>query len=327
MNTIRSDLDIDMMIEMYKSGLSCCAIAKNMNSSPTTVTRRFDECGFNKVERREARDIGKKYKNKKWLEEQYYTSEMSQQQIADKCGVGQDVIHKTMKGFGMKARSISLGRHIRMGNNFHVTREAIDFLDGCLLGDGHISATSIYAASYSHADKHKRYIEWMVDKFSEYDIYTGSIKKRIDNNLRFKKPAISYSYSSLSYPELLELQKKWYISRIKHIPKDLKLPNNTCLMWFIGDGSLVHRPSGSIHIRLHTCGFEYSEVMALIEEVASIGIIGTYIQSSNSIYLSHDNAMKFLDYIGPCPKEIWNCYGYKWDLTRSKKEWEAEYAV
>jgi len=326
-------MDSGEIARLYKSGLSADRIGEKLGVSSNTIFRRLNEHG---VDRRTPNEINIQhigidiandtYRNKGWLVNQYCRNNMSQEEMAKMCGVNRASILKWMRRHGVDARSVS-DQSLLRANSVLLCDENTDFIDGLLLGDGCLIRKSNISAKYSHADKHSAYIIWLLDKIESFGIsQSGKIRMRETQAMGYR--SVAYDFNTKSYIELLDIYKRWYIDGKKRVPQDLCLSKTSCMNWYIGDGCLKisKQRSGRPSIVLYTNGFLKNDVLLLIEKLMEIGICAVRQPSRNTLRLNHENTLKFLDYIGPCPEPIWHCYGYKWDLTRTKKEWEAEFA-
>ena len=265
------------------------------------------------------------YRNKKWLEKQYWDLNKTHKEIADECFVGPSTIRSWMhkNNIAIRTRGESA---VLNAKHFDPTDEVINFIDGLLLGDGHVTKGTSATALYEHSEKHEDYLRWLSGKFEAFGIkQTGRIRSHnfVSNGYQCN----GFQFATNSYAEFLEIRKRWYVGNKKIVPKDLVLNPTVCTNWMIGDGTVKSQKRGRGHIVLCTCGFAVEEVEMLIDKLSNIGINGSRFKSNNTIYLGPDSSIKFLDYIGPLQKELAAIYGYKEDLTNSKKEWEAEHFV
>jgi hypothetical protein len=115
-----------------------------------------------------------------------------------------------------------------------------------------------------------------------------------------------------NYPDLYEYRLKWYAEGKKILPDDLELSPGVCLHWYIGDGNL-RKDDGRLN--LYTLAFTEKEVIRLINLLDKKGLKAnmSFHHGKSFIYFPKSEAHKFLDYIGPCPKELQETYGYKWN--------------
>ena len=321
-------LDANEVERLHKSGLSMRDIGKELGASTNAVSKCLYREGLASIGNRHASKIGEKaanetYRDKSWLTNEYVVFGKTQMEIANELGVSNATICEWMQRNGISARpreetAISWAHHVDL------SEQAKSFINGLLLGDGHMNSYSPITAGYGHTDKHYEYIVWLIEKLRLFNIQSSEITKR-DGSTRGHE-FTSYSMYTRNYAEFYDIWGMWYPHGKKIVPPSLNLDQIASARWYEGDGCLNHNPRGRVSIKLSTNGFSKYCVLMLIDKLKGIGLSGTYQPSNNTIRLNHENTLKFLDYIGPCPEEIWNCYGYKWDLTRTKKEWEAEYA-
>ncbi len=270
----------------------------------------------------------KLYQDREWLYNEHITSKKPQCQIEKEQGWGRGVLFYWFKKFNIKSISRGESYHLSNGNHIGLFSKVIKFLGGLLLGDGHLDAGSKYSACYQHSSKHKGYVEYVSNIFNSFGIkQCGNILKRSSKTFG----NISYSYTSLSYSELLLLQKKWYRlynpktdpenwphKLIKIVPRNLELTPTTCLYWYIDDGCLCHSKSKktthySNYITLSTQGFPITDVDFLVTKLNQLEFEATRQLASNVITIHTSSTPAFLDYIGHCPID---CYQYKWELKK-----------
>jgi len=248
----------------------------------------------------------KLYQDKKWLENKYQEQILLQKDIGKICKVAGNTIGVYLRKFNITCRSRSEINHLRQSNHCNLSKEAIEWINGELLGDGCLQSLSLYSARFQYSSKYLEYIEYVRNKLKSFGIeQSGKIHKSYHKDM----DCYSYKYCSLSYVELLPVYKQWYPKGKKIVPKDIELTPLTCRQWFIGDGSLLHREKRRPHIVLSTCGFLISDVEWLIKQLDNLGFKVTRRPSKNIIYLSSYSTKEFLNYIGEC---LVKCYQYKW---------------
>jgi len=190
-------------------------------------------------------------------------------------------------------------------NHIKLSKYAIEFLNGELLGDGCLITHNI-SAHYQHRTKHKLYLEWLSNKLESYGI------EQVGRIYEYENPYKNYHYCSRRYVEFKEIYDKWYKNRIKIVPKDIELTPITIRQWYLGDGCLSrYKKYKSIMINLATNSYTFDENVMLIDKLSELGF-ECYYRKDNSITISMYSVIDFLDYIGYCPKEIDSIYGYKW---------------
>lgn len=238
---------------------------------------------------------------------------MSANQIAKLCGVSQATIWYWIKKFNILARSRGEGLHIRRANHCDLSKRAIEWINGELLGDGSLCSHSPYSAKFAYASKYHEYAKYISDTLKSFGIeQAGKIIKQYHS----ERDYFSYHYYSLRYVELLSICKHWYPEGKKIVPKDIKLTPITLRQLFIGDGSLINQKDRRRFIRLSTNGFTISDVEWLVKQLNELGFRAVRQPSKNVIRIPSYSTKDFLNYIGNCPV---SCYQYKWNLKNRRR--------
>lgn len=253
------------------------------------------------------------YKDKNWLENKYNKDKLNDLQIAKLCSVNDSTIGKWRSKFGINTRLRGKRSHLSKGNRCDLSQEAVNWINGALLGDGGLLHISDYSAAIDYGSKFPKYLQYVSDALKSFGIkQTGKICKIHDK----KYDCYFYCYTSLCYEELLFIRNKWYPKGKKIVPRDLKLTPLTCQQWYLGDGSLSDPKYGKSSIVLHTTGFPVSDVRWLVDQLINLGFKATRQPSTNAIHISTKSTQNFLNYIGPCPAKDYN---YKWKLSQYRK--------
>jgi len=318
----------------------CCDMLSSTNISKTChVTRRTILNWLVKYEipRRSNLDSqlnrfkNKTYLNKKWLLNKYCNDLKSINTIAKECDIGIHGVFNSLKRHKISTRSSGYGAHLYYNNHCNLDKYAIEFITGEMLGDMHIEKTSNSAARITYGSKYKKYLNFLSKQLNSFGIkqsgrytITKTINLPGNRKIKDKNRGTVYHYSSLSYPELLELCKKWYIPYkgysknnrrkwFKIIPRDLELTPLVCRQWFIGDGCTSKLRND---LYLATRGFKEKDVMFLAIKLSDKGFRITK-QKYNDIRISCYSVEDFLTYIGQCPTK---CYEYKWRMLNEKRK-------
>lgn len=191
--------------------------------------------------------MGNKLKiDKDELYHQYVTLGKSQKTLQQLFGCSYETIHKKLVKYNFHIRSYTENEEIlrKKGYNhfgrkikINLSKDAIDFLNGELLGDGSINDNSgckkfnSFTASFRYGSKHKEYINYVSTILSSFGIEQASkiykytrtgkqmeISKLIDNNKFDDKLYTSYHYRSKSYLDLTDLYNKWYLRDFSFCP-------------------------------------------------------------------------------------------------------------
>ncbi len=278
------------------------------------------------------------YQDYDWLYNQCVILKKSPKQIELEQNMTPRTIFYWFKKFNITPCSLGESIHLSKGNHISLSLKAKETLDGLMLGDGNYYATSQWSACYQHGSKYKRYLEDLSKVLDNFGIkQCGQILRgKIDKRERFRGFE-SYHYKTLTYSELLPLYQKWYRLPIledfkqwekphkfvKIVPRDIELTPLVCRLWYEGDGCLCHPRKEKEwkrkdSITLSTEGFTIENVNFLVQKLNELEFKSSR-QKNNTIYIWVDSTPAFLDYIGPCPKEIEDIYGYKWNLNKYNK--------
>jgi len=240
--------------------------------------------------------------------DQYVTQKKSSEQIAKELGMGSSAIASWLEILGIPKREMGERHHLAKANHVELTDEAVQFIEGQLLGDGYLHSSNQFSASYQHGSKYKGYCEWLSTTFARYGIrQCGNIRK----NLVLGKYD-SYQYASLAYAELRAIRERFYPEGKKIIPADLEITHLVLREWYVGDGSLAYPKSGRPAIKLATCSFTKEDVARVADKLRDIGLRVTHHSHKyERLLISAYSVDRFLEYIGPPPEGI-PMYHYKW---------------
>ena len=247
------------------------------------------------------------YQNKEWLEKKYIEEELTMRQIGTLCEMNYNAIRNDLLKLNIPIRSRSEAIHIAKANSCDISKKAIEWINGELLGDGCLYSHTRYSADFRYTSKYLEYINYISKTLKSFGIkQSGKIRKYY-----YKKyNCYTYHYCSLSYIELLPIYRQWYPNDKKSVPKNIKLTPITNRQWMIGDGSLRIRKEGKPYIRLSTYGYSQLDVKFLKNQLINLGFKTTRELVDNVINISTKSTKDFLNYIGKCPVE---CYQYKFN--------------
>lgn len=302
----------------WKEKLNTYQIAKLCKVDATIIRRQMKKFSIPIRSESEAQLLrykenqqNKKYCNKKWLQKKYLKEKLSTIKIAKLCGVCHETIRNWLKRFDILHRSRGEANHLRQVNYCSLSQEAIEWINGELLGDGNLCSRSSYSSTFRYGSKYPEYIQYISNTLNSFGIKQSG---RIHKKYHKKYDCYTYHYESYYYKELLPIYKKWYPKgKRKIIPRDVELTPITLRQHYIGDGSLANKGRGRPFITLCTCGFTISDVTWLIRKLIKLGFRSTRRPSDNTIGISSHSTKNFLDYIGSCPV---SCYQYKWAMNK-----------
>jgi hypothetical protein len=185
-----------------------------------------------------------------------------------------------------------------------------EYVDGFLLGDGGLGIDKRMKskkARFRCTLEHKEFCEYLIKPFE------GTIKKY--NHKKMKQGFGWYGcskYSKEAYKHYLRWYKEQNGKISKQVPEDVVISPTSVMMWYLGDGSVVHPKDDSrIMLRLSTDGFDPSGVELLVEKLNKIGIV-CHRNNDNRVQIKARGIPYFFQYIGRTSPV--KCYDYKFDL-------------
>jgi len=202
--------------------------------------------------------------------------------------------------------------HLRqLKNEFEMSSEVIEYIDGLLLSDGHIRPTKSgkYTANYSQffSIKHLDWAELILKDFKKFGI-EANLKIITHKSYKIREEVHLFTKA---YKNFKVFRDRWYPNGYKSIPNDLKLTPTVCLNWYLGDGSL-HVSGG---IRFATNSFKLEDILILQKllkrDVKVISTIHRWCDKQYLLYIPKVYSKKFLKYIGDCPV---SSFEYKWNI-------------
>lgn len=230
-----------------------------------------------------------------------YESGMSGNQISIKYKINIATLISMLRKNNINIRTVSEGVNLYFENTFHKDSAVInsllnEIITGNLLGDGHIKKLRTRSI-YSHVDKNKEYIEWLIKMFEESDICCHLNKSTSKNGC--------YSFQTQSYSCLSKYFDSFYKEK-RVVPLDIQLSPIILRQWFISDGNTI-KSSG-----LCIAKSPYNEI--LMKQLQNIiGDKCTYHfdlkRKCGKYYIPKKYKNIFFNYIGESPVE---CYKYKW---------------
>lgn len=315
-----TDDDHALLCNLYwDKELSLASIANQLNVDKKTVRRRMIELNIprRKLNPNIYKDwSGAPHRDPVLLKRLYWDEELSTTQIAERFGVSGAVVGLWMRRHEIGIRDQALATHIAIGNSVRLSNEALFFLAGELLGDGSLIKNKSISAYYSHASKHRAYVEWLRDIYESFGIESvGSITKH--QHLYEPTGTTSYTYRLItkSYPELMGLRRKWYPNEKKQPPRDLVLNGVMLRQWFIGDGNYRegYRDGYFVReVRISNFAFSRESQEFLLKLLHGLHLGATL--ASDGFRMRSQYTDRFFDIIGPCP--VPDIYGYKWPSER-----------
>src|ERR1700690_1587449 len=173
--------------------------------------------------------------------------------------------------FLRKRKLISI-KNIPNNNSPNIlSQEQESILIGTLLGDGHLALQkgAITASlRINRSIKDIKYLEYQFNIFKDFCMPYSSIKEYKRN--------VEVTLQTRACKVFNSFYDKWYVDKVKIIPKDLKLDPLLLAIWFCDDGSLT-KTKNSRKLILLTEGFSLKENEFLVSLIKNTFDINFYV--------------------------------------------------
>lgn len=189
-------------------------------------------------------------------------------------------------------------------------------LEGAMLGDGNLSCRN-KNAELRYTSSIENHIKLITNYFLNYTTpHSFSVKTLI--HPKTNNSYTSYRLRTRQHEDFTKEYYRWYgTNNHKEIPRDLILTSLSCLIWYIGDGTLSHSKRRGQELKLCTNNFSKEKLEKIIIPQLKVFEARTRLVNEHQyhIIISHKNIKNFLSFIGNCPiKE----YEYKWNFEEYK---------
>lgn len=286
------------------------------------------------------------------LENLYVTQRKSLRVVGEYYQGSMLLVRTWLKHYGIPANPTGTNLEIKPGNRVEISSELHDVLVGELLGDGCISWGDATAKDkslsgvFGYCTSKKGYLTWLFQLLGDlglkqsgtFNSTTYSPSERSSGFYTLKETT-SHKAKTLAYRELRDYREKWYPNENKKPPEDLLITPTVLRHWFIGDGTLAKitssrkRGNGELQysqVVLCTNGFTWKDCELLALKLQALGLpfeVKGHHQNWKGVKTINPqlrlpkpatNTSLFFDFIGPCPEEIKEDYGYKWDWTTKR---------
>jgi len=176
----------------------------------------------------------------------------------------------------------------------------LDFIDGFMLGDGHISSKHCHI---SWSLKHQEFSDYIKDNLG---VYKPKDSRRYQKDARCRHGGYYTTRGNTKcHPDLTLQRERWYKNK-KSVPKDVVISPLSLMIWYLGDGSLT-----DYGITLCTDNFSETDVDFLTGKLNGIGVTCKKRNHAGlpEIAITSAGRRAFFDYIGwESPVK---CYEYK----------------
>lgn len=149
---------------------------------------------------------GKSYKNLDQIKKYVLEENLTDREIAEKLQCCEETIRKCRIKYNIQRPNKRLSQEIQISN------DEFEILIGTLLGDSSLNTRNQYSAYFScqHSILQKTYIDYLYQKLPSLQL-----------SINYRKNPDAIGICSKCSPTLLRLYNKFYINKIKIIPKEL----------------------------------------------------------------------------------------------------------
>lgn len=252
------------------------------------------------------------YPEPEWLEEKHHADGLTYTEMSEIAGVSTSCISYHMKKHNIKGRSTSEAVAIARGNKLKngLSEHGLEVMVGEMLGDGGLTAKSVYSAEFAARSNKKRHRDWLAKILDNegFAIRTEHQQNEavVGSGMRYD----SYRVRTLYYPCLKNVYDAWYTGPTnsdtggsnpsKRVPEDVEITPTVLLHWWLGDGSWCDRDK---HARICAHGFTDTGRTRLINALAVEEIEATA-QSSGYIYIRTTSTNRFFTYMADPPVNV-----------------------
>ena len=249
------------------------------------------------------------YRQESWLRDQYLDQHKGTTVIAETQKCNPETIRQWLIRFGIERRPCAIINHIDL------TDGLMEMFNGSLLGDGSIVPGKRHGSPrYSISNKHCEYLQYISARLASRGLEQSGRIVPYTNEW-----GTYWSYHSRYYPELRRLREEWYPGGKKHVPREIALSPSVVRTWFIEDGYFGQTKDSAFgRIQFATNGFSKEETERLAAQLRTeindcrVHVNKGYPSGHTIVFSKAETVKKFFAYLGPCPLELCNIYGYKW---------------
>ena len=194
-----------------------------------------------------------------------------------------------------------------------LSEELTEWMDGFLLGDGHVEATKRGAGRARISSKHA---EWARYAMSGFECYRPHEPTPVAiHNKKNGKDYTAWQSTTQAHPDLKFHRDRWYPGRLKSVPQDVRLTPTSLRLWYLGDGSYSNGD-----VVLAAMGFIDTDIQYLmngLKEKLGLEFHAHLCRGRRQkLYLIAGHVNRFFEVIGK--EDPTGCYGYKFDLTQQR---------
>ena len=199
----------------------------------------------------------------------------------------------------------------------------LDTLDGSMLGDGSLvcsDRSAHYYASYS-GTSHLDCLKDVADTFLRSNIPVSIGYPKLQESVSHGKRYIRATLLTKSCETLTQEYKRWYISGVKEVPKDLLLTPRAIAQWYMDDGCVRGTKCKTLYVDFSVYSFSIESVHILEDQLKNFGILTresinkeVKVGSKMRLFILQECVNRFMELVEP----------YVYPSFREKLKWRKE---
>lgn len=237
-------------------------------------------------------------------------------------GVSRSTVSRRARRFGISPCPYLLFR----ARHCLISSDLFQFLDGLILGGGCLMShhPSLETAFYTQASTKIEYLWWIRKELRRFGIDPEGGITRMVTRKSGGKEYQCWRYVSRSYYELTVVLRRWYGRQGKDVPQDIEITPRIALLWYMRGGHFFFGSQDvkkrKPRIRFSVGRYSSEGIQRLLRELKKIGCDPKLYQGSSGckIVIPFSDVRLFLEYIGPCPKELERVFGHKWRIATGR---------
>lgn len=261
---------------------------------------------------------------KEFLINEYSAREQSMNQVADMIGCSKKYVLLKLKEFNIPRRMVNYALHLRNKRSFNLTQQIRSYIDGLLLGDGHISQKNKWSARYDQGITrcHGSWVKKIQQDFKDFGIESKIIEVHQNPTIMRKTGQQLREYHGFLlytkfYTEFNDFRRRWYQTGSKTVPRDIMFTPQFLANWIMSDGD-YDKSNGRLSFSVNALPLK--DIDFLIEKFAKMNILAKNQMKHNKnvgyaqprLRLNRENTNKVLRITDPHKVPTFN---YKWGTT------------
>lgn len=197
-----------------------------------------------------------------------------------------DHLVKTVNGWA-KAGELHSGDIILSGE-LSLNDKQMEFICGTMLGDAHIAKPYRFRVAHVNHNYSLRKCNALSNLWASSRLVKMTNYGHLNDQTCVEIPSSIW---------VRQQRERWYPKGVKIVPRDIVLNDLTLAIWYMDDGNLITRKTGTCGVIIATCGFSESDIRFLKKKLKAIRI-STTVTLQNNLYLGLQSTKLFMQRVG-----------------------------